>query len=125
MTLRDDYVAALERRIDELEHRVRALEEISGAQLDAPLEFGLTRNESVIFGLLVKNAMVRRDGMMEVLYMHKQDEAEIKIVDVWVCKMRQKLKPWGIRIETVWGRGYAMPSASKAIVAGILGDRAA
>jgi two-component system cell cycle response regulator CtrA len=125
MTLRDDYIAALERRIDELENRVRMLEEIAGARLDAPLEFGLTRNESVIFGLLVKNVMVRRSGMMEALYMHKQDEAEIKIVDVWVCKMRQKLKPWGIQIETVWGRGYAMPAASKTIVAGILEERAA
>lgn len=125
MTLRDDYVQALERQIDELQHRIRVLEEITGAALDAPLEFGLTRNEACILGLLTKNELVRRSSVMEALYMHKQDEAEIKIVDVFVCHLRRKVKPFGIVIDTVWGHGYSMPGASKAIVAGMLKARAA
>jgi len=34
------------------------------------------------------------------------EEPEIKIVDVFVCKVRKKLKGLGIGIDTVWGRGY-------------------
>ncbi len=120
MTLRDDYVQALERRIEELQHRVCVLEEITGLSLDCPLEFGLTRSEAVICGLLAKNEMVTKSLMLEALYMHEQDEAEIKIVDVWICKMRRKLKPFGIEIKTVWGRGFAMPPASRAIITSML-----
>jgi two-component system cell cycle response regulator CtrA len=39
------------------------------------------------------------------------DEAEIKIIDVFICKLRKKLaQASGGRnyIETVWGRGYML-----------------
>ena len=39
------------------------------------------------------------------------DEAEIKIIDVFICKLRRKLaQASGGRnyIETVWGRGYML-----------------
>ncbi len=115
MTLRDDLIEKLERENDELRARVRALEELTGVNFDAPPQFGFTRNECVIFGLLLKQKLVRRDALMEALYFHKQDEAEIKIVDVWVCKMRKKVKPYGISIETQWGQGYFLLPESKAI----------
>lgn len=36
------------------------------------------------------------------------DEQEIKIVDVFVCKLRKKIAGLGLAIETVWGRGYRL-----------------
>lgn len=36
---------------------------------------------------------------------------------MFVCKLRNKLKPFGMTITTVWGNGYAMPPASQAIAA--------
>lgn len=53
------------------------------------------------------------------------DEPELKIIDVFICKIRKKLAPLGCNvIETVWGRGYvlrgggtAKPDASGADVA--------
>ena len=39
------------------------------------------------------------------------DEPEIKIIDVFVCKLRKKLSEasGGVNyIETVWGRGYML-----------------
>jgi two-component system cell cycle response regulator CtrA len=46
------------------------------------------------------------------------DEPELKIIDVFVCKLRKKLaqSTGGENyIETVWGRGYVLrdPSASR------------
>ena len=37
---------------------------------------------------------------------------EMKIIDVFICKLRKKLSNAGITncIETVWGRGYLMPA---------------
>jgi two-component system cell cycle response regulator CtrA len=120
MTLRDDLVARLEQENDELRERVRMLEELTGVSFDAPPQFGFTKNEVTIFGLLLKNNLVRRTSMMMVLYPHSQDEAEIKIVDVWVCKMRRKLKPYGISIETQWGQGYFLTPESKAAANALL-----
>ena len=36
------------------------------------------------------------------------DEPEVKIIDVYICKLRRKLTEAGVNglIETVWGRGY-------------------
>jgi two-component system cell cycle response regulator CtrA len=39
------------------------------------------------------------------------DEPEIKIIDVFICKLRKKLEDasGGVNyIETVWGRGYVL-----------------
>lgn len=40
-----------------------------------------------------------------------RDEPEMKIIDVFICKIRRKLAEAGAPgvIETVWGRGYRIP----------------
>lgn len=38
----------------------------------------------------------------------RDDDRELKIVDVMICKLRAKLRPLGITIRTVWGEGYRM-----------------
>lgn len=46
---------------------------------------------------------------MMAMYSDRVDvEPEIKIVDVFVCKLRKKLKPFGVSIVTVWGHGYSL-----------------
>ncbi len=41
-----------------------------------------------------------------------QDEPEMKIIDVFICKLRRKLAEAGCPpvVETVWGRGYTIPN---------------
>jgi DNA-binding winged helix-turn-helix (wHTH) protein len=44
------------------------------------------------------------------------DEPEIKIIDVFICKLRKKLANASSRkdyIETVWGRGYVLRELSE------------
>lgn len=125
MSLRDELIERLEMENEELRARVRALEEMTGVTFDAPPQFGFTRNETVIFGLLLKNKMVLRTSMMNALYMHKQDEADIKIVDVWVCKIRKKVRPYGITVQVQWGQGYFMPADSKAVAQALLDEAVA
>lgn len=36
-----------------------------------------------------------------------------KMVHVMICKLRAALRPHGIQIENLWGRGYRMGAASK------------
>jgi two-component system cell cycle response regulator CtrA len=121
-TLRDDYVAALEAENEDLRARIVRLEESMGARIEAPLEFRFTGQETKVFGILLKRELVTKVQALDALYGHlpEQDEAEIKIVDVFICRMRKKLEPFDIKIETVWGQGYRMPAASKATAQAML-----
>lgn len=38
---------------------------------------------------------------------------------MWICKLRKKLNPLGISIETVWGLGKRIPSEDKAKLRGM------
>jgi DNA-binding winged helix-turn-helix (wHTH) protein len=40
----------------------------------------------------------------------RQDEPELKIIDVFVCKIRKKVRDAGMPsvFETIWGRGYRL-----------------
>lgn len=57
-----------------------------------------------------------KDQLMEELYWRRSsgEEVEPKILDVYVCKLRKRLEPLGIRIETVWGSGYRIPMQGEA-----------
>jgi two-component system, cell cycle response regulator CtrA len=77
---------------------------------DRPLR--LTGKEYAILELLSlrKGTVLTKEMMLSRLY-GGMDEPELKIIDVFVCKLRKKLAlaTGGHHyIETVWGRGYAM-----------------
>lgn len=37
-----------------------------------------------------------------------------KIIDVFICKLRAKLRPHGLEIATIWGRGYELTPDARA-----------
>ncbi len=72
----------------------------------------LTNKEYAILELLAmrKGTVLTKEMFLNHLY-SSVDEPEIKIIDVFVCKLRKKLADasGGINyIATVWGRGYMM-----------------
>ena len=72
----------------------------------------LTPKEYEILELLSlrKGTILTKEMILHHLY-GGIDEPEIKIIDVFVCKLRKKLaQATGGKhyIETVWGRGYAL-----------------
>lgn len=112
--------------IERLQDRIEHLEGLMGMHLLPPLGWGLTSSEARVLGVLMSRPLATKEAVMAALYRDQaKDEAEIKIVDVFVCKIRKKLKPFGVVIETRWGEGYQMPAASKAVVAAALETAAA
>lgn len=108
----DVRLEALEQENERLRDELEALKESLGFRFIAPIEFRLTGMETRCFGRLLKGGLVSKDSMMAALYRDAgNDEAEIKIVDVFVCKLRAKIKPFGIAVRTVWGSGYQMDAA--------------
>jgi two-component system cell cycle response regulator CtrA len=72
----------------------------------------LTAKEYGILELLSlrKNATLTKEMFLDHLY-RGMDEPELKIIDVFVCKLRKKLAQatgGNHYIETVWGRGYRL-----------------
>lgn len=72
----------------------------------------LTHQEQTVLTILVKNpnAVTSRSEIFDALYPEGQAATQ-KILDVIVCRLRQKLgfsadNEAGPRIETIWGRGY-------------------
>ncbi len=71
----------------------------------------LTGKEYAILELLVlrKGMVLTKEAFLNHLY-GGMDEPEMKIIDVFICKLRKKLTQAGADnlIGTVWGRGYMM-----------------
>ncbi len=69
----------------------------------------LTGKEYSILELLVlrKGMVLTKEAFLNHLY-GGMDEPEMKIIDVFVCKLRKKLAQAGVdnMIGTIWGRGY-------------------
>jgi two-component system cell cycle response regulator CtrA len=99
------------------------LEEELGITYGAPIQFGLTKNEAIMFGVLMKREHALKSTFMAALYSDKHEDAvaQEKIIDVWICKMRSKLKPFEIEISTLWGRGYYLTPEAKALAKSYFG----
>jgi two-component system cell cycle response regulator CtrA len=104
-----------ERLRDEIERLQGML--VEGASDHLPVLFRLTGSERRLLGVLMQNERATKQTIMDGLYfVGVDDEPEIKIVDVFVCKIRKKLAPFDIHISTLWGSGYYLTPDMKAKV---------
>ncbi len=89
----------------------------------------LTGKEYSILELLVlrKGMVLTKEVFLNHLY-GGIDEPEMKIIDVFICKLRKKLADAGAPsvIGTVWGRGYMVRDASShpMLATGVAGQQA-
>lgn len=76
----------------------------------ADLGVHLTKVETSMLKALAIKAMPGKEALHDFIYGDRPeaDWPELKIVDVFICKLRGKLRPIGIEIETVWGQGYRL-----------------
>lgn len=115
---------ALQAENERLREQLTALEAAFGLDLLTPIEWRLTGQECRLFGALMGRPLLTKDAAMAALYRDRgAEEPEIKIVDVFVCTMRAKLKPFEIEVATRWGEGYFLTPATKAAVQLMLDGR--
>lgn len=79
------------------------------------IEINATGKEYAILELLAirRGSVISKETFLNHLY-GGLDEPEIKIIDVFVCKLRKKLSTAGVDglIITIWGRGYSLRLAT-------------
>jgi two-component system cell cycle response regulator CtrA len=72
----------------------------------------LTEKECSLFARFLdkQGETLSKDSLMNYLYASEHNRPAKKIVDVFVCKLRSKLKAGNFpgAIETLWGKGYVM-----------------
>lgn len=54
--------------------------------------------------LALQGQVVSREQIMDKLYGNEIKKPELKILDVFICKLRKA----GVPIKTTWGRGYSL-----------------
>lgn len=105
-----DALALAEERIAQLER------ELAGTDVwCAPRDWNLTPSEATVLGVLVHRRLATPGAILAAVYRDMaRDEPDEKIVDVFICKIRQKLRRAGIAIETVRGMGWRLPPETRA-----------
>lgn len=68
------------------------------------------KSEAKLLAVLLQKSplLVTKEQLMDAMYFDTSEAPEPKIIDVFVCKIRNKLKAFGAGqvIETIFGRGY-------------------
>ena len=73
----------------------------------------LTRHEFEVFEALREGRVLSQQQLIARIYWQADEEPDAKIIDVYVCKIRKRLKPLGVEIQTIWGKGYRLlPTAA-------------
>jgi two-component system, cell cycle response regulator CtrA len=110
-------VEQLRRENFRLQTRVRDLEQALRAPFIAPRDWKLTPTEAKVFEVLMARQVATRRAIMVAVYTNVlRDEPDEKILDVWISKIRTKLRPFSIQIETHHGVGWSISPETRAHV---------
>ena len=108
----DTQIRAIEEERDHLKHCLMELTTFNERD-EFALGLGLTPSEEAVFVAIRSGdgKTLSKDQLMSALYWReptKYLETAAKIIDVFVCKIRQKMAGKMVpgKIATVWGAGY-------------------
>jgi DNA-binding response OmpR family regulator len=113
--MRDPALGRALKEIDHLKAELAYLRSEFGLDLMAPAKFGFTPQEGRVFCALYKRERCTRGALLAAMRHNLRDEPTNGAISVCLFKVRRKAARFGMQIATVWGQGYAMPPASKAI----------
>ena len=84
--------------------------------------FGVTHQQSIVLSVLLKRPEATKEQLHQAIERERPEDKEkthIKLVDVLICILRRKLKPFGFAIKTMWGTGYLMEAKDRAKADGL------
>ena len=78
--------------------------------------FKVTKLQGALLAVLINRTEVTKDTMHQVIESRRsslKEETDPKMVDVVICHLRKRLKPFNLTIHTLWARGYYMEPAQR------------
>lgn len=105
----------LQEYVFELEAMVLAAEEQRAMEREFNLRryFNLTETEGRFLAAMSDGRVRDKNSLLTLVYGGSDNAPGIKIMDVYICRLRKKLRGSGITISTVWGAGYVVENAEK------------
>ena len=91
--------------------------EMYGAEWAPPVELGLTAGQQAIVAAMVVNDRVLSEQFLFDASRVRHSFAEelgSKLICVMISNIRKKLRPFGLEIRTVYGRGYCLTPETRA-----------
>ena len=101
--------------IEALRYQVAEYKAAIGLAQQFPRGLGLTPQEAKILGILYKREIASKDFIFRTMYADDWDhDREPKIIEVFLSKIRKKLRPIGVTIQNDYGHGWYLTPADKA-----------
>lgn len=112
-----DTCRILAARVEELTEELRQANEKLRTVWSAPRELKLTAGQEALLRLLLsQNRAHSEEALFEATRtrLASAEYLESNLIHSMVSYVRAKLKPYGLSIETVYGRGYRLPDETRA-----------
>lgn len=84
--------------------------------------FNLTRAESRALAKLVERGRATRAELHCAISDDDSPRTSTKLLDVTICRLRQKLKPYEIKIQTIHGVGFQLATEGRDKVRSLLAE---
>ncbi len=107
------YEADLRTQLDTLREENRQLRGLLGDGFQAPGCLHLAAIPERLLGLLLRRPFASFEAIETVLWGEASADRSRGTIAVHVCRLRQRLKPYGVEIVNHWGTGFEIPPASK------------
>jgi hypothetical protein len=85
--------------------------------------FKVTKLQGALLAVLINRTEVTKDTMHQVIESRRsslKEETDPKMVDVVICHLRKRLKPFTLTIHTLWARGYYIEPAQRKHILNLL-----
>jgi len=79
--------------------------------------FKITGLQAAMLSVLIRRPEVTKDVLHQVIEQRRgqhKEQTDPKMVDVVICHLRKKMKPFDIEIRTIWAKGYCMEADMRA-----------
>lgn len=108
------HCARLEAEIERWRWRIEELEGLASERAPLGNLYGLSDMEQRILTGLLKRGSMTTDQLCRWLHPSPDDAPAdtASVLRVMVYRMRQKFKPHGVEIQTIWGSGYRLTPES-------------
>jgi DNA-binding response OmpR family regulator len=88
------------------------------ARLSEPARLlGLSPSEAILLSVLISRETLTRMSARVALYSLRPEadhpKSQSKIIDVFIKRIRERMRELDVRIETIWGVGWRIPKADK------------
>lgn len=99
------------------DEKIRQLErELYAKDYVSPLELRLSGTQTAMLGVLLRyDRIVSTDLLFEATRHNRtwKTEPDAKLMQVQMFRLREKLRPWGLSVQTVHGEGFRLTDETR------------